>query len=312
MRRGDQWSPRRTLFLVASAAVAGLAVPATLAFACTGAQWITLSPNAGPPGTSVILTGHLFQSGASPVTVRWLGMSGPVLWSGPPATDGTIRFSFVVPSAPPGYDYINSYQYDAQGQPEPGSPAHTSFQVTPPPLSSSQSGTQTSAPVSDGGRATSSDNGTQGANGAAAPQEAVVPAPLAVGVAVPPVVGQVGSQSGASTHARAIPPMSRGSAGGPPSVAPRSTSLPLAVVLSLAVSVLVLGVVLGAAALCRLRRPSNDGPTPLVDASESAAWLDAWAEVVSKTARDRRVGEVELRVPIAHQVEQEAEATTSR
>lgn len=204
MRPLDHTRGRLQSLLAAAAIAAGFAAmgfEAIDAFACTGAQWITLTPNSGVAGASVTFTGHLFQSGSTPVTVRWNGLSGPVLWSGPVASDGTVTFTFVVPQQQPGWNYINAYQYNAQGNPVLGSPAHVSFHLTPPPATPPQQALVPIATAAAVGRSTSAGAQAQGvaatrpsgSRSVAAPPARALPAAIGAPADQPAGVASAGS-----------------------------------------------------------------------------------------------------------------------
>lgn len=151
--------------LVLSSLVALVIVPAAAVFACTGTPYLTLSPNAGAPGTVVTVTGYAFGNGATSVTARWDGSNGPVLWTGPVDASHGFRFTFAVPAAASGFDYVNAYSEG--GAASSSSPVHSGFQVTapgggsPPPPSPYQSA---GASGQTSGATQQASNGTAQAN----------------------------------------------------------------------------------------------------------------------------------------------------
>ncbi|MGH9179607.1 MAG: hypothetical protein ACRD0N_13760 [Acidimicrobiales bacterium] len=115
-----------------------VALPLAAAFACAYQATLTLSPSQAEPGAQVAGSGANFSNShggaplAEPVVVRF-GSAGPVVWSGRPAADGTISFSFTVPGVPPGEHLVVATQTNADGEPAPGTPAKALLTVTAPP-----------------------------------------------------------------------------------------------------------------------------------------------------------------------------------
>jgi len=103
-----------------AAAAASLFALAGLAWACTGAlQIATVTPQAGPGGSDVIVTGY--AASVSPVEVHWNDITGPVLAVGTPARAQnskspyfSIPFTIPAGTAPDVY-YLVVAQKDAAG-----------------------------------------------------------------------------------------------------------------------------------------------------------------------------------------------------
>lgn len=130
---------RSRLALIAFGAVAVPLLAASIAYACGALATLSVHPGSGDAGAQVEGFGRGFSSthggapSAEPVVVRFNSRSGPVLWSGHPAANGNISFSFTVPNTSPGSYTIIATQNNADGQPVAGTPARASFTVTGTP-----------------------------------------------------------------------------------------------------------------------------------------------------------------------------------
>lgn len=126
-----------------------LAVVAT-AYACANLATVKLNRAAATPGTQVSFMGRNFNSNAaaSPVTVRWNGRNGEVLFSGRPDRSGKLSATFKVPEAKPGYYILVATQVAPNGRPAPGTPGRAPLRVAR--SSGSSSSSVVAAPVSSG------------------------------------------------------------------------------------------------------------------------------------------------------------------
>lgn len=130
--------PERWTRLVVGAAC-GLALAAlavSSAFAEGGHARITLGTNSASPGAAIQGAGSGFSPTGSAVQISFNSVDGPTLWTGRPAGNGTVSFSFTVPNAPPGSYPIVATQSLEDGSPAPGTPARTTLVVaaaTPAP-----------------------------------------------------------------------------------------------------------------------------------------------------------------------------------
>lgn len=133
---------------IATAAVAIVMLgAASFAWACTTQAFVSgLSPEFGPSGTRVTVTGERFTPG--PVQVRWNGTNGPVL-----ATTNGPNFSvtITIPAATP--DFYTILAVGTEGR------APATFEVTP--ASATESGGFRSSPTS-GSSTTPSGSSTEG------------------------------------------------------------------------------------------------------------------------------------------------------
>lgn len=122
---------KRRAATLASILVLGLGSAAT-AWACTALATLDLSAQNGPPGRVIEGVGDHFSINplSSPVEIRWNGSSGQMLASVRPALDGSIDFEMSIPDVDPGQYYVvAAYQYDAFGDPIPGTPSRVEFYV---------------------------------------------------------------------------------------------------------------------------------------------------------------------------------------
>lgn len=129
-------------FAVATALVV---VGGMVAFACTNLATLDPSSTSGPGGSNVTLTGTSFAvategAAASPVSIRWSKLDGPVLAELTPDAQGAIAGSIVVPKADAGHYVLLATQLDEKGDPQFGTPARAPFEIvgpsgkaTPPP-----------------------------------------------------------------------------------------------------------------------------------------------------------------------------------
>lgn len=117
----------RGLAVAVSLASSAMFAGAGIVFACSPAPpQLTLTPDQASPGQVVTASGSGYGAAGSPVVVRLDGQDGPVLWTGQADGAGAIAFSFVTPSMPPAFDFINAYPTGAAAA---KGPAHASFQV---------------------------------------------------------------------------------------------------------------------------------------------------------------------------------------
>ena len=90
---------------------------------------ISVSPSKGPPGTRVQVSGSGFAPNGSAVNIRWNGSGGSVLATATVSPGGTFSVQIVIPNATPGNYVIVATQSNAEGRPNPGTPARTAFRV---------------------------------------------------------------------------------------------------------------------------------------------------------------------------------------
>ena len=115
-----------------------VAVPvilASAAYACQRLTTATASPNSGPVGTTVTVTGGNYSASAtaSNVEVHLDTRDGLVLGSTRAASNGTFSVSFQIPSnVTVGYHTLIATQYTSAGAPVAGSPGRTTLRVTSP------------------------------------------------------------------------------------------------------------------------------------------------------------------------------------
>jgi len=92
--------------IVAMLAAMAVLSAASLALACTGqTRILSITPQAGPPGTAVTLKGEAIVPG-TPVEVRWNGLNGPGLANATAGPGGTFSAVVNVPEAAPGVYYL--------------------------------------------------------------------------------------------------------------------------------------------------------------------------------------------------------------
>lgn len=181
--------------LVGMMLVGGMLAAAATAYACTASASIILDDKAAVlPGQEVHGSGEGFSASdaAGDVAVHFNSLSGDVVWSGSPAGDGTISFSFTVPEgAEAGHYTITATQYlTATRQMVPGTPARDVLKVTVP-----QSNPQ-SPPAATG---TSPDSGAPAGSGSRVDDPGTVTTGSFVGnVSAPPA-------SRLAVQGRAIP-----------------------------------------------------------------------------------------------------------
>jgi hypothetical protein len=90
------------------APIAALVAYAGLAYACTATAVFTLTPNSGPVGSVVNADVKTFPSNGY-ATIRFNGLSGPVIWSGNADAAGNISFAFTVPAGAPEFSFVKIY-----------------------------------------------------------------------------------------------------------------------------------------------------------------------------------------------------------
>lgn len=124
--------PERWLRLVVGAAcgVVFAALAVSTAFADPGHARISLGSSSAPPGAAVDGSGSGFSASGSAVQITFGGPSGPALWEGAPAANGSISFSFTVPNAAPGSYSIVATQSQGGSGPVSGTSARTTLVVT--------------------------------------------------------------------------------------------------------------------------------------------------------------------------------------
>jgi len=111
--------------LVLAAAAIPLAL-VSLAFGCGVLATLYLTPERVTSGSQLSGFGRNYSSSplASAVDVRLDRRSGPVVWSGRPASTGLIKPSFTLPAGlKPGYHLLMAMQTNAGGTPSAGTPA---------------------------------------------------------------------------------------------------------------------------------------------------------------------------------------------
>ncbi|MBA2725044.1 MAG: hypothetical protein H0U53_03560 [Actinobacteria bacterium] len=150
----------KKVMLVGTMLFGGMLAAAATAYACTASASIILDDKAAVlPGQVVQGSGEGFNAtdAAGEVAVHFNSLSGDVVWSGSPAGDGTISFSFTVPEeAEAGHYTITATQYlTSTRQLVPGTPARDVLRVTIPqenpksPSAASGSSTDKGTPVGD-------------------------------------------------------------------------------------------------------------------------------------------------------------------
>lgn len=138
------------------AAVGLIAIPLTVvatAYACANLMSAKLDRASATPSTQVQFMGRNFNSNpkASPVSIRWNGRRGAVLFEGRPSRNGKLSTKFTVPNAKPGYYMVLATQIGPNGKPAAGSPARAVLKVVRSKGSSNSS--VVAAPVTPGGPA---------------------------------------------------------------------------------------------------------------------------------------------------------------
>lgn len=133
------------------AAVGIMGVPLTVvatAFACANLATVKLNRAAATPGTQVSFAGRNFNSNAaaSPVSVRWNGRNGEVLFTGRPSSNGRMSATFTVPNARPGHYVVVATQIGPNGRPAAGTPGRAPLRVA-----RSAGSSTVAAPVTTGG-----------------------------------------------------------------------------------------------------------------------------------------------------------------
>ncbi len=142
---------RRRFAVLASVGILGLplAVVAT-AYACANLSTMKLDRANATPRTKVSFVGRNFNSNAaaSPVTVRWNGRNGEVLFTGRPGRNGRLSGTFSVPKASSGYYVLVATQTAPNGRPAAGTPGRAPLRVRASRRSSNSS---VVAPLAPGG-----------------------------------------------------------------------------------------------------------------------------------------------------------------
>lgn len=138
------------------AAIGIIGVPLTIAataFACANLMSAKLNRASASPSSQVQFMGRNFNSNAaaSPVSIRWNGRRGAVLFEGRPARSGKLSTKFRVPNVRPGYYMVIATQDGPNGRPAAGSPARAVLKVVRSRGSSNSS--VVAAPVTPGGPA---------------------------------------------------------------------------------------------------------------------------------------------------------------
>lgn len=137
--------------------MAALMAGAAFAWACTANATISLSPDRGPVGTEVTVTGAQFQPGA-PVEIRWGSETGEVVAQTSVDAKGDFRTSFAVPEYPEdeAYTVVALSRYTTPSGVEMTARAPKQFIVTGPADPATTSVTTSSAATTPaGGGATS-------------------------------------------------------------------------------------------------------------------------------------------------------------
>lgn len=142
---------------VVLAAVGIIAIPLTVvatAYACANLMSAKLDRASATPSTQVQFMGRNFNSNskASPVSIRWNGRRGAVLFEGRPSRNGKLSTKVTVPdNVRPGYYMVLATQIGPNGKPAAGSPARAVLKVVRSKGSSNSS--VVAAPVTPGGPA---------------------------------------------------------------------------------------------------------------------------------------------------------------
>lgn len=105
---------------------------AAVAYACTALATLDLSHNSAVPTQEIVATGNGFdwKPTSSPVEVRIAADDGGVVWTGQPdLLSSSFQASFNVPELSPGSYVVSASQYNAFGDPVPGTPAKAVLEV---------------------------------------------------------------------------------------------------------------------------------------------------------------------------------------
>jgi hypothetical protein len=113
---------------------AALAIPlaaASIALACGVYTPLRVDPPRGAPGTTLSGVGKNYSTapGTSPVQIRIDSIRGPVLWSGRPDAERTIRPEFEIPRVSPGYHVLLATQTLPDGNRVAGTPGRDVVKV---------------------------------------------------------------------------------------------------------------------------------------------------------------------------------------
>ncbi|MBW3639170.1 MAG: hypothetical protein KY451_04875 [Actinobacteria bacterium] len=125
---------KNRLAVLVGTAVAGMALLAGTAFACTNLATLNLSSASGSVGDTVTVTGSSFRVGTAkaptiPVALSWNSADGARLADVTPDAAGNISATFTVPEGQAGYYVIFATQRDAKGVDAYGTPARAAFQI---------------------------------------------------------------------------------------------------------------------------------------------------------------------------------------
>lgn len=123
------------LRVLSGTAIAGMALFAGVAYACTNLATLNLSTASGAVGDSVTVTGSSFRTPRAadeaimPINLSWNSADGEVLAETMPDSAGNISATFTVPEGQAGYYVIFASQRDAEGVDAYGTPARAAFQI---------------------------------------------------------------------------------------------------------------------------------------------------------------------------------------
>lgn len=124
---------RKKLLTFAAGVIAIPVTVASIAYACQVLATLSVSPTAGPTGTSVTATGGNYSTSAtaSDVVIRLDSRTAPGIASTRPGPDRKISVSFNLPAGTArGTHTVLATQYNADGTPVAGTPGRASFKVT--------------------------------------------------------------------------------------------------------------------------------------------------------------------------------------
>ena len=126
----------RAVTLAGGIAVA-LALLGATAWACVPQASISLSPNTGPVGSEITMTGSSFSADATVVKVWWGGVAKQLMATTNVASDRTIRLTFKVPDVAGGTHIVSATQHGADGV-SIGNPSNATFKVNAPGSATAQ------------------------------------------------------------------------------------------------------------------------------------------------------------------------------
>ena len=211
--------------------LAVVVLPLASAFACVDLATIELAQGEARPGDQVAGTGKGFADdhggapGPEPVVVRFGSATGSVVWSGRPAADHTIAFSFTVPAVPPGEYLIVAMQTTADGTPAPGTPARDVLTVVAAPEVTTTTTATTSPPTTAAVTVPPAGPAPTAPPAEAPPATAAPPTPAVVRTGAVSAATARGGAATATPAAPAAPPASPVPPAGAPTTAPAEVTV---------------------------------------------------------------------------------------